>query len=145
MKNKQMFLLMVVAALLLAGCKWCPAGDPGDYKDVETNSPANGYYQLASGKGYHGTGYLSRNSLYGSGGTYYFQNGESDLHCLFSSKKFHDGTVTVFVNSKSYSNPENFNFDVPAKATVQVSWKSRYYIASGNKKEKAFEFYLWCE
>ncbi|MBR5400833.1 MAG: hypothetical protein IK102_03385 [Treponema sp.] len=138
-------LVTCFALVCLTGCNFAPEGNPWDYTKIEQNDNyLQEPYEIAPDKKYHGFGYLSTYSSGSGAGWKFINNTGSTVSCKYSEKFFHgDSYSTIWVGATTVENP-GAGFEVKAGESVSISAGSAYYIKSGNKKEKFYEFYLAC-
>ncbi len=153
-KNIKMLGLMLVVAALFVGCKWCPAGNPGDYTKIQSNKYE---YDLTAGTGYYGRGILPTTSIkYGDSGDTYTFVAKEDMKIIYSEKLYAsedsrieirkwDGENVTYepIKEKGSKSIKNKSFTVNTGDQINITFWD--YMYSNKSNSTAWEFYLWAE
>jgi hypothetical protein len=153
-RNLKLFALLVVVAAFFTGCKWCPEGNPSDYKKLEKRVYE---YDLSSGTGYYGKGYLGTSSVsFGNSGDTYTFKAKEDMTIKYSERlykseeskievrKWDGETVTYDVIKKQGGKSiKDKSFSVNAGDEIKVTFYTLMYATKSGVE--AWEFYLWAK
>ena len=153
-RNIKMLGLLAVVAALFVSCQWCPEGNPSDYKKIKDNVYK---YDLTSGTGYYGKGYLGTSSIkFGNSGHTLSFTAKEDLTIKYSEKLYAseeskieirkwDGQNVSYTTIKKQGGKsiKDKSFTVKADERIDITFYT--YMYSNKKDSEAWEFYIWAK